>query len=118
MEEELLVPHMLPHKRHALEIQSAKSQLNYMIQAADIFAGMGAYSFEYANDFTHWLNLGRPENYATNAAKWRPRFNVVNDVVMAIQKAGLHSGFIEQLRGKSMPAPTPYPYGIVFYLVA
>ena len=81
-------------------LRKAKSELNYMVQVADIMAGLSAYSCEYATDYQIWLESHRPDWLETEAARWQSRFPVIADFQTACQETGLGIALGDELRGK------------------
>ncbi|MCY3934722.1 MAG: hypothetical protein OXF22_09595 [Anaerolineaceae bacterium] len=81
----------------SLDIGRAKSALNYMVQVADLFAGMSAYSCEYAREFQNWLDAGQPDEFATRAASWRNRFPFISKFVDHCQITALDLSSIDAM---------------------
>ena len=61
-----------------VDIREAKSALNYSVQLADLFAGMGAYSHSSCDDYDIWLQQGMSLDLSFGASRWRNRFPVMN----------------------------------------
>ena len=61
-----------------VNIREAKPTLNYSVQLADLFAGMGAYSHSNCEDYDIWMQQEMPQDFSFEASKWRNRFPVIN----------------------------------------
>ena len=100
LENQLEQEFSLVEERIVINLRKAKSELNYMVQVADIVAGLSAYSCKHANDFQTWLDSGRPSHLEIEAASWENRFPLIADFQTACQGAGLEISLGDELREK------------------
>lgn len=82
----------------SVAIERAKTALNYMVQVADLFAGMSAYSCAYADDYEAWLKIGHRSLPGGMAPSWKNRFPVIADFLAACENAGLNITLGAELR--------------------
>ena len=61
-----------------VDIQRAKSALNYSVQLADLLAGLGTYSHSNWEDYGIWLRQDKPRDLTLTARNARHRFPVMD----------------------------------------
>lgn len=84
----------------SVDIDRARSALNYMVQTADLLAGMSAYSCAYANDYQAWLEIGRRSLFGSKAPSWQNRFPVIVNFLVACEIEGLGISLGDELRDR------------------